>query len=60
MTVKEDTILEADIQDAKERLDFARFDGDKLKIDLATDVLNTLLERYHACHSCHGSQTETQ
>lgn len=61
MTV-DDYITEADIQDAKEQLDFARLGGDKLKIDLYEASLNDLLDRYtrHNCHGCHTSQTETQ
>jgi uncharacterized protein YukE len=36
----------ADIQQAWTALQFARYDGDQLKIDLATNVLNDLLDRY--------------
>jgi hypothetical protein len=50
-------ITEADIQDAKEQLDYARIDGDKLKIALYEASLNDLLDRY-SCHTCHRSQTK--
>lgn len=53
----DDLGLAADILDAKEMLDLARVDGDRLKIDLYEASLNDLLERY-SWHSCQGSQTK--
>ena len=50
-------ISELDILDAKDLLDFARAQGDKLKIALYEASLNDLLDRY-SCHGCHESQPE--
>ena len=46
-----------DISDALDALQYARADGDPLKIALAEAGLNDLLERY-SCHSCHKSPAE--
>lgn len=43
------------IQIAMDYLKCVRAQGDPLKIDLAENALNDLLERYR-CHTCHGSQ----
>jgi hypothetical protein len=42
---------EAEIADAKRYLDYVRALGDRLKIDLAEDTLNDLLDRYHTYHT---------
>jgi len=47
-----------EILDAKEDLDFARTDGDQLKIDLCEAALNDLLDRYY--HQYHHLEMEGQ
>jgi hypothetical protein len=56
MTVTDGTI-EARLSDALIALKYARADGDTLKIALAEDALNDLIDR-HSCHGCHGSLPE--
>jgi hypothetical protein len=48
---------EADITHALDALKYARADGDGLKIALAENALNDLIDHY-TCHSCQGSQPE--
>lgn len=50
--VNDAPVTHLDIERAYARLEMARLDGDLLKIDLATEALNNLLERYGG-HSCH-------
>jgi len=57
MILTDTHIAEADIIDAKHALDYARLEGDKLKIALCENSLNDLLDRY-GCHVCHESQTK--
>jgi hypothetical protein len=50
------------ISGAKTALDAARRFGDQLRIDLAEEALNNLLDRYHTYHASHrreqhGTQT---
>ena len=56
--VETETITTADLADALDALQYARADGDKLKIALYEAALNDLIDRY-SYHSCHRSQTET-
>jgi len=51
------TVTPAEIVNAKDILDYARLRGDRLKIDLAENTLNDLLDKY-SYHVCHGSQPE--
>jgi hypothetical protein len=45
------------VSDALDRLQYARAEGDGLKIALCEAALNDLLDQY-SCHTCHGSQPE--
>lgn len=45
------TVTEAQITAAKLALDAARRMGDALRIDLAENTLNNLLDRYHRYHT---------
>jgi hypothetical protein len=51
----ESEVTTAQITTAKVALDAARQMGDELKVDLAENTLNNLLDRYHAYHT---SQSE--
>ena len=50
-------VTKRDIRVVKDMLDYARAEGDAVKIALFEDTLNDLLDRY-TCHTYHSSQTE--
>jgi hypothetical protein len=49
--------LRRQIMDTKDLLEYARAEGDSLKIALYESSLNDLLDRYSS-HTCQRSQTE--
>lgn len=50
-TVMHETVSKAQIIAAKIALDAARRLGDELRVDLAEENMNNLLDRYHTYHA---------
>jgi hypothetical protein len=49
--VKQEIVSKTQIVSAKIALDAARRMGDALKIDLAEEAMNSLLDKYHTYHA---------